>query len=92
MERMLGNEHGGMDEVLADAYALTNDKRYLDCARRFAHRQLLTPMENHQDCLDNMHANMSTSSSLPNSTGANVASYCDRKRISPTARHQRLAS
>ena len=57
MERMLGNEHGGMDEVLADAYAMTNDKRYLDCARRFAHRQLLTPMENHQDCLDNMHAN-----------------------------------
>ena len=57
MERMLGNEHGGMDEVLADAYAMTKDKRYLDCARRFAHRQLLTPMENHQDCLDNMHAN-----------------------------------
>ena len=57
MERMLGNEHGGMDEVLADAYALTGQKKYLDCARRFAHKQLLTPMENHQDCLDNMHAN-----------------------------------
>ena len=57
MERMLGNEHGGMDEVIADAYAMTGDRRYLDCARRFAHRQLLTPMENHQDCLDNMHAN-----------------------------------
>ena len=57
MERMLGNEHGGMDEVLADAYAMTKDKRYLDCARRFAHRRLLTPMENHQDYLDNMHAN-----------------------------------
>ena len=27
MERMLGNEHGGMDEVLADAYAMTKDKR-----------------------------------------------------------------
>ena len=36
---------------------MTGDRRYLDCARRFAHRQLLTPMENHQDCLDNMHAN-----------------------------------
>ena len=57
MERMLGNEHGGMDEVIADAYAMTGDRRYLDCARRFAHRQLLTPMENHKDCLDNMHAN-----------------------------------
>ena len=57
MERMLSNEHGGMDEVIADAYAMTGDQRYLECARRFAHRQLLTPMENHQDCLDNMHAN-----------------------------------
>lgn len=57
MERMLSNEHGGMDEVIADAYAMTGDQRYLDCARCFAHRQLLTPIENHQDCLDNMHAN-----------------------------------
>lgn len=57
MERMLGNEHGGMDEVLADAYALTGKQAYMDCARRFVHKQLFVPMENHQDCLDNMHAN-----------------------------------
>lgn len=57
MERMLGNEHGGMDEVLADAYAITGDTKYLDCARRFAHKQLLLPMEEHKDCLDNLHAN-----------------------------------
>lgn len=57
MEKMLGNEHGGMNEVLADAYAMTNDSKYLNCARRFSHKQLLTPMENGKDCLDNMHAN-----------------------------------
>ena len=57
MEEILGNEHGGMDEVLADAYAMTGDKRYISCARRFAHKQLLTPMASHKDCLDNMHAN-----------------------------------
>ncbi|MBO7140790.1 MAG: glycoside hydrolase family 127 protein [Prevotella sp.] len=57
MERMLGNEHGGMNEVLADAYAITGDKKYLDVARRFSHRRLLTPMSQRQDCLDNMHAN-----------------------------------
>ncbi len=57
MEKMLGNEHGGMDEVIADAYAMTKQQKYLDCARRFAHKQLLLPMEKHQDCLDNMHAN-----------------------------------
>jgi len=57
MERMLDNEHGGMNEVLADAYAITNDKKYLDVATRFSHRRLLTPMSQRQDCLDNMHAN-----------------------------------
>ena len=57
MERMLGNEHGGMNEVLADAYAITKDKKYLDVAKRFSHRRLLTPMSQRQDNLDNMHAN-----------------------------------
>ena len=57
MERMLDNEHGGMNEVLADAYAITKERKYLDVARRFSHRRLLTPMSQRQDCLDNMHAN-----------------------------------
>lgn len=57
MEKMLGNEHGGMNEVLADAYAITGEQKYLDSARRFSHRMLLVPLENGKDCLDNMHAN-----------------------------------
>ena len=56
MENMLGNEHGGMNEVLVDAYAITKDKKYLDVAKRFSHRRLLTPMSQRQDNLDNMHA------------------------------------
>ena len=57
MERMLGNEHGAMNEVLADAYAITGEQKYMDCARRFSHKMLLVPLENGKDCLDNMHAN-----------------------------------
>lgn len=57
MERMLGNEHGGMNEVLADAYAMTKEVKYLNCAKRFSHKRLFTPMSQRQDCLDNMHAN-----------------------------------
>ena len=57
MENMLGNEHGGMNEVLADAYAMTQEPKYLQVAMRFSHRKLLTPMSQRQDCLDNMHAN-----------------------------------
>ena len=57
MENMLGNEHGGMNEVLADAYAMTKEPKYLFAATRFSHRRLLTPMSQRQDNLDNMHAN-----------------------------------
>ena len=57
MENMLGNEYGGMNEVLADAYAMTKDPKYLYVATRFSHRRLLTPMSQRQDNLDNMHAN-----------------------------------
>ena len=57
MERVLDTEHGGMNEVLADAYAITKDKKYLDAARRFSHRRLLTPLTQRRDILDNMHAN-----------------------------------
>ena len=57
MERVLDTEHGGMNEVLADAYAMTGEKKYLDVARRFSHRRLLSPLMARRDCLDNMHAN-----------------------------------
>ena len=35
VEQALHTEYGGMNEVLADAYAITKDKKYLDCAKRF---------------------------------------------------------
>ena len=57
MEQMMGNEHGGMNEVLADAYAMTGDEKYLTAARRFSHRMILNPMSQHVDMLDNLHAN-----------------------------------
>ena len=57
VERTLHTEHGGMNEVLADAYAITGDKKYLDVAKRFSHKRLLLPLSQRQDCLDNMHAN-----------------------------------
>ena len=57
MERALDTEHGGMNEVLADAYAITGEQKYLDVAKRFSHRRLLNPLMQRRDCLDNMHAN-----------------------------------
>lgn len=57
MQNMLDIEHGGMNEVLADAYQVAGDKKYLAAAERFSHRMLLNPMSEGQDNLDNKHAN-----------------------------------
>ncbi len=58
MEQILGEEHGGMNEVIADAYAITKDEKYLKAAKRFSHKWLLNPMKEHKgEFLDNRHAN-----------------------------------
>lgn len=57
MQRMLGQEHGGMNEVLADIYAITGDEKYLRLARRFCHKAVLDPLMRHQDQLTGKHAN-----------------------------------
>jgi uncharacterized protein len=56
-QRMLGWEHGGMNEVLADVYALTGERRFLTLAERFCHRALLTPLSEGRDTLDKLHSN-----------------------------------
>lgn len=57
MQRMLGYEQGGMNEVLADIYAITGEEKYLDLARRFCHKAILEPLENREDRLTGLHAN-----------------------------------
>jgi hypothetical protein len=57
MQRMLDTEHGGMTEVLADVSALAREPKYLDLARRFAHRKVLDPLAAGRDVLDGLHAN-----------------------------------
>lgn len=57
MQAMLDTEQGGMNEMFADAYQITGDKKYLNAAERFSHRQLLNPMSEGIDNLDNKHAN-----------------------------------
>jgi len=56
-ERMLNCEHGGMAEVLADVYAITGEKRFLDYARLYSHRAVLDPAADGKDSLTGLHAN-----------------------------------
>jgi hypothetical protein len=57
MQRMLGQEHGGMNEVLADIYVISGNPKYLSLARRFNHQAVLDPLTRHQDQLTGKHAN-----------------------------------
>ena len=57
LQKMLNTEFGGMPEVLADLYADTGDKRWLDLSHRFDHRAVLDPLARRQDILDGLHGN-----------------------------------
>lgn len=54
---MLACEHGGMNESLAELYARTGEKKYLDLSRRFHHRAVLDPLAAREDRLQGLHAN-----------------------------------
>src|SRR5438105_704956 len=56
-QRMLGTEHGGMNEVLADVHTLTKDARHLALAERFCHKTVFTPMSEGHDSLNGLHSN-----------------------------------
>ena len=57
VQRMLNTEFGGMNEILADLYADTGDKRWLNLSYRFEHRAMLDPLKRHQDNLAGKHGN-----------------------------------
>jgi hypothetical protein len=54
---MLNTEHGGMNEVLADLYADTGDRRWLDLSYRFEHHAFTGALKRHQDNLNGKHGN-----------------------------------
>ncbi|PCD03441.1 glycosyl hydrolase [Sphingomonas spermidinifaciens] len=56
-EEMLAIEHGGMNEVYADLYAMTGNADYRDLSRRFSHKAILDPLTKNRDHLDGLHAN-----------------------------------
>lgn len=53
----IAGEFGGINEVLADLYMLTNDERYLKASKYFDNDKLYLPMKMKIDALGNLHAN-----------------------------------
>ena len=58
MQDVLGWEHGGMNETLADAYRLFGEKKYLDGAKKYSHQYMIDGMKTYNATfLDGKHAN-----------------------------------
>lgn len=57
LQDMLRSEHGGLNEVFADAAAISGDARFMELAKRFSHKRVLEPLLKGEDHLTGMHAN-----------------------------------
>ncbi len=57
VQRMLATEFGGMNEMMADLYADTGDKRWLDLSYKFEHKAVLDPLKRGDDPLSSLHGN-----------------------------------
>lgn len=53
----IAGEFGGMNESLANLYAITKNPKHLAAARLFDNDRLMEPMRQHVDSLGGMHAN-----------------------------------
>lgn len=65
-QAVLQTEFGGMNEVLADLYAVTGNPDHLRIARRFDHRRVFDPLARGEDALNGLHAN----TQIPKAIGA----------------------
>ncbi|MCH1931180.1 glycoside hydrolase family 127 protein [Shewanella sp. A25] len=57
LQLMLRTEYGGLNETLADVFAITGQNKYLSLAKRYTDQSLLQPLLQHQDKLTGLHAN-----------------------------------
>ncbi|UOG77494.1 glycoside hydrolase family 127 protein (plasmid) [Hymenobacter tibetensis] len=57
MQEMMVCEYGGMAETLANTYALSGQKKYLDLSYRFYDKRILDPLAARTDILPGKHSN-----------------------------------
>jgi DUF1680 family protein len=57
IQKMLNTEFGAMNEVLADLYADTGDKRWMALSDKFQHHAIVDPLAQGQDILGGKHGN-----------------------------------
>jgi uncharacterized protein len=57
IQKMLGCEHGGLNESFAELYSRTGDRRWLALSETIYQRKILEPLSRGEDCLPHIHAN-----------------------------------
>ncbi len=57
IQDMLRSEHGGLNEVFAEAAVISGDNKYLQLAEKFTHQYILNPLIAQKDELTGKHAN-----------------------------------
>jgi uncharacterized protein len=57
IQRMLACEFGGMNEMMADLFADTGDRKWLDLSYKFEHKAVLDPLKRGDDPLSSLHGN-----------------------------------
>ena len=65
-QKMLVCEQGGMNEAMANLYALTGNTNYLNLAEKFYHQAVMDPLARGDDILNGLHSNMQ----IPKTIGA----------------------
>jgi DUF1680 family protein len=65
-QRALGTEFGGMNDILANLYAVTGNPEHLRLARQFDHQAVLDPLARKEDRLNGLHGN----TQIPKAIGA----------------------
>jgi DUF1680 family protein len=83
IQKLLVCEHGSINENYINAYELTQDKKYLEWAKKLNDEDMWVPLAQGKDILDGWHAN----TQIPKFTGfENVYNYTGEKKYTDAAR------
>ena len=89
LQSILDTEHGGINEMYADAYQMTGDEKYLEAAKRYSHRTMADNMQTvNSTFLDGKHAN----TQVPKYIGFSRIAQEDDKDNAQTADYYRTAA
>ncbi|MEP7377044.1 MAG: beta-L-arabinofuranosidase domain-containing protein [Chitinophagaceae bacterium] len=68
LDKMLNCEYGGMNDVLANLYSVTGNKKYLDLSYKFFDKFVMEPLSNKIDPMPGKHSNTQVPKAIGSAT------------------------